>query len=316
MEIKCSIIIPTFKGSNSVRNAVVSALKQNSIDDMEIIVVDDNGNGSEEQKKTELMLLDFIQNEQIVYLIHDVNRNGSAARNTGLSHAKGRYISFLDDDDYLLSDTIEKEIKMLEQFPDFGMCVCSGCYVNKDGVGYKKVLCQKKDFLFRYLLDKVYFNTSAILFRKESLIRVGGFDESFRRHQDWELVTRILSEQEACVMKDVGMIRYLEERNTPRSFAQRIDNLEHFFSVCEEYMYKKLSIGQVNRVKTFRRREICQSMLLAGLFKQAYEYGKTYGGNLELLKAVIFMIPLVFRKIIWGSRKVAVSKATLNTGAN
>lgn len=300
----CSIVIPTYNGSASVKHAVESAIRQKRIN-VEIIVVDDNGKDTEEQKKTERILRDYIDQKEIVYLCHNFNKNGSAARNTGLYHSHGDFVAFLDDDDYIKPTKCYKQIKKLQNNLKCAMCVCSGCYVNKAGIGYRKILHKEKEFMLKYLLDKIYFNTSAIVFRREALLEIGGFDESFKRHQDWELVTRVLSKYAACVIEDVEMIRYLEGRNNPKSFEQRIENLEHFFCVCEPYMRRKLTEKQINVVKKFRRREICQSMIRSGAFWKAVKYGKSYGGLLEIVKAFALLFPLFIRKILIGNSKVA-----------
>ena len=291
-------------------SAVYSALRQKNIE-KEIIIVDDNGVGTDEQKQTEAVLHELIIRDKITYLCHNTNRNGSAARNTGLKKSTGKYVAFLDDDDYLIPEKTYKQIAILEQNPECVMCVCSGYYVDLNGVGYKITLRRETDMLYKYLLDKAYFNTSAILFKRDILVGLGGFDESFQRHQDWELVTRVLSENDACVLEDAEMIRFLEGRNNPSTYERKIRNLEYFFDQCEPYMLKRLSKTQIQKVKTFRRREICQNMIRAGRLKEAYEFGNEYGGRLEILRAGVLLLPLAARKLVYGSQKVAPGKYEL-----
>ncbi|HBT4553067.1 TPA: glycosyltransferase family 2 protein, partial [Enterococcus faecium] len=78
-----SIIIPSYKGSNEILIAVWGALSQ-TVTSKEIIVVDDNGIGTEEQIKTKEKLQKFIKENKIKYFAHEKNLNGSAARNTGI----------------------------------------------------------------------------------------------------------------------------------------------------------------------------------------------------------------------------------------
>ena len=93
-----SVIIPTYKRSKSLNRAIDSVLSQ-TYPNIEIIVVDDNGKGSKYQIETEKSLENYIKTDKIKYITHDVNRNGSAARNTGFKHSMGEYINFLDDGD-------------------------------------------------------------------------------------------------------------------------------------------------------------------------------------------------------------------------
>ena len=75
-----SVVIPTYKRSETLTRAIDSVLEQ-TYPSIEIIVVDDNGEGTEMQLETEKALENYIISGEIVYIKHEVNRNGSAARN-------------------------------------------------------------------------------------------------------------------------------------------------------------------------------------------------------------------------------------------
>lgn len=77
-----SVIIPTYKRSDCLPNAIKSVLNQ-TYKDIEIIVVDDNDPESEYRKNTEKVMEGFSQYSNVIYIKHDINRNGSVARNTG-----------------------------------------------------------------------------------------------------------------------------------------------------------------------------------------------------------------------------------------
>lgn len=312
MQIKVSIVIPTYKGLLSVENSIRSALNQ-TIESKEIIVVDDNGLENEYQIKTEALLQKYIHENDVIYIKHDVNKNGAAARNTGMRAAKGEYITFLDDDDYILPTKLEKQVKMLESDPDSVMCASGGCYVNVEGIGYHKHLHYTKDFLYDYLLDKEYFNTTAILFRKNALESLGGFDESFTRHQDWELMVRVLSEYKACVIDENLMYRYIEGRNHPSSLDQRIRYLDYFLEQRIPTMEKVLNKKQIQNVILYKKRAVTQNMIKSKCFSSALQYSKEYGGAGELFFASSLMIPQLFKKLLFGIKKVAPSKLEISS---
>lgn len=190
-----SVIIPTYKRPYFLRHCIDSVLKQ-SYKNIEIIIVDDNGRGTDFQKETESVLHPYIDSNQIVYVAHDVNRNGSAARNTGIKKSKGEYLIFLDDDDTLLPDMVSVQLKRLgELSSDYGAVYCNS--IIKYRVNYLKFVrvittkSQLEGNVCRdYLLGICRFNTSTILFKKTVIESLNGFDESFRRHQDYELMVR------------------------------------------------------------------------------------------------------------------------------
>lgn len=109
-----SVIIPTYKRSDYLLQTIESVLNQ-TYSSIEIIVVDDNGFGTVFQKETYNKLKSLIVSNKIIYIPHDTNKNGSAARNTGFKASKGEYINFLDDDDELMPDKIEKQVHILSQ---------------------------------------------------------------------------------------------------------------------------------------------------------------------------------------------------------
>ncbi len=92
MDRLVSVIIPTFGDPVRLTNAIDSVLAQD-YKTVEIIVVDDNGEGTEYQIKTQ-KIIDECKN--VKYICHRFNKNGSAARNTGISVAEGYYIALLD----------------------------------------------------------------------------------------------------------------------------------------------------------------------------------------------------------------------------
>lgn len=247
-----SIIIPSYKGSNEILIAVWGALSQ-TVTSKEIIVVDDNGIGTEEQIKTKEKLQKFIKENKIKYFAHEKNLNGSAARNTGIKASNGKYIAFLDDDDYIIPSKLEEQINVLEKTPkEVGMSVCEGYYVHKDGKGYLKKIKGNYVALDKYLLDKHYFNTSSIVIKRECLIDMKGFDDSFIRHQDWEFCTRMLSRYKSIVVHKPLFIKYSFNRNNPSNIEKRIENLDFFFEKMEDKLKDNLSLNIVNRIYKFK----------------------------------------------------------------
>lgn len=111
-----SVIIPFFNGERFVDN-IANAFLAQSVKDFELIIVDDGSTDGTLKK------LDNLKNEHPelnISVIHQENKGVSAARNKGLENVSGRYISFVDDDDYvspnyveILRDNIEKNFDIL-----------------------------------------------------------------------------------------------------------------------------------------------------------------------------------------------------------
>ncbi len=108
---KVSIIVPVYNVNNYVRDCITSCLNQ-SFKDIEIIIVDDGSNdGSSET-------IDTFRYDSRVEIIHKSNEGVVAARNDGLKIAKSEYVFFVDGDDNIPTNTIEKLYACIEQYPN------------------------------------------------------------------------------------------------------------------------------------------------------------------------------------------------------
>lgn len=193
---KVSVIIPTYQRPLRVINAVQSLLQQ-TYPYLEIIVVDDNNEGSDYRKETEKRIAPFIT-KGVKYIAHQKNSNGAAARNTGINNATGEFICFLDDDDIYLPEKIAKQVNFLNQHPEHDAVCCGSRFKNRTVVpdvsgNLTADLLQLKTFLF----------TPALLFRAGAVRQLNGFDERFVRHQDVEFMLRYLRNHSIGAMQEV-----------------------------------------------------------------------------------------------------------------
>ena len=113
-EILVSVIIPTYKRSDMLPRAIDSVLNQ-TYKNVEAVIVDDNNPDTEWRLKTEELMQQYSGDDRVQYVRHIVNKNGAAARNTGIRSARGTVVSFLDDDDLMLPERISKCVEVLMQ---------------------------------------------------------------------------------------------------------------------------------------------------------------------------------------------------------
>jgi len=179
-----SIIIPTYKRTDMLARAIRSVLNQ-TYKNIEIIVVDDNESNSIFRKEVEIIMQSFQGDSRVKYIQHPYNKNGAAARNTGIKSSTGDYISFLDDDDYYLPEKIKKEVQFLEENNFYDAVYC-GRYEK----GRKILPKLAGDLSKEILLLSFTPTTSTLMFRSQIVKEMNGFNESFKRHQDFEFLLR------------------------------------------------------------------------------------------------------------------------------
>ena len=306
---KISVIVPTYKGVNSVIIAVQSILNQTSKNPIEIIVVDDNGEGSSNQIETEKILKKYIDNKYIRYIKHKVNKNGSAARNTGLKFSTGEYIVFLDDDDYLLPNYISNQISNIKEAGiDYELSVASGYYVREDGKGYIKRIKFPENFLYNYLMDYNYFSTSAILIKRGLVEKLNGFDEDFRRHQDWEFCTRALSIAKATYFNEPIFIKYAKKRNTPKSSYTMVEQLDYYFTKLNPILNQSLTQDEIKDIKFNKYEKVFWNFVFSRKFKEGVNMVLERNGSYHTItKYSINLIKFIINRIFVGNKKVTYS---------
>ena len=227
-----SIIMPSYARPTNLVRAIESVLAQ-TYAPIEIIVVDDNGVNTPFQKETENLLSSYIFDGKITYLKHEVNRNGSAARNTGTRASHGEIIGYLDDDDTFMPTKIEEQVRRLQEAYAINPRV-AGVYCNIEKQGYKKANNANTtnklegNLSAAILIGEVRLNSSTILLYRFAFDAMEGWDERFLRHQDWEFCIRFFRKYEmvlACPSTCLVVKHHTPNFNTrhPEKMAQNMD---------------------------------------------------------------------------------------------
>lgn len=187
-QILLSIIIPTYNRPSLLSHAVKSALSQ-TIENFEVIVVDDCS--PQPVRLPEDPRLQIIRLSQ--------NRGGAAARNIGTEAAKGRWITFLDDDDRLLPHMACRSLQALEQNSTLPRPIAVISGIEVIGKGDRPIQTRIPPTLPKgsyFGLESIpasqsFFTKQTLVVEKEVLRSIGGFDESFSSRIHTELFLRL-----------------------------------------------------------------------------------------------------------------------------
>lgn len=135
MELKqpvVSVIVPVYNVEKYLEQCLDSILNQ-SLDNIEVICVDD---GSTDNSPD--ILKRYAEKDQRIHIVYQENAGAGAARNRGMQYASGRYLSFLDSDDFFEKTMLEKAVEKIEEDQaDFVVFRCDQ-YLN-DRKEFKKV---------------------------------------------------------------------------------------------------------------------------------------------------------------------------------
>lgn len=176
---KASIIMPTYNRAKMMRRAVKSALHQ-TMEDFELIIVND---GSRDDTRDTVF---EIGDPRIVYL--EKNNGGvSSARNFGLRRARGRYISYLDDDNIYYPNHLKLLSEYLDRHPAVGLVYGKVHFKEADSV---YVPCWFDYSKNRLELDNC-IPSNALMHRRMCIKKAGFFDEGLAIGEDWDMWLRI-----------------------------------------------------------------------------------------------------------------------------
>lgn len=236
-----SVIIPSYKGSDTIYRAL-SSLEKQSFHDFEVIVVDDNGEGSSEQVNTKRIVTSFETKLDIKYITHKNNKNGAVARNTGVKVANGEYVAFLDDDDIYLEKRLENAYHYLENKKYIDIYFCA-VLIERNGKLAGIITPQVfNDDINRTLLfnTSVFGTGSNIFIRKETYLSIGGFNELYFRRQDNEFLLRALTKMNYAIDSSIDIVKCnIGNTNIP-SYNKLLSSNEQFYKDFEG-MLKDLS---------------------------------------------------------------------------
>lgn len=269
-----SVIIPTYKRPGMLGRAIDSVLRQDSVD-VEVIVVDDNNEGDTYRIETIEYMKKYVDDSRVKYVRHRTNQNGSAARNTGVLNATGSYISFLDDDDYFLRGRLYTAIKYLKLLPVEYGGVCSN-YVKKykDKVYKISDISGSFDSCYELLSAKIDFATgSTLLIKREVLDKVGLFDTSFQRHQDWEFLIRYFRYYKLGVSQPVHICISADGlRNNPET--ELLLRMKQMLMQIYYLDIEKLGKEKKYRILQAQWKEVVCNYLKERKYSKAFFFGK------------------------------------------
>jgi glycosyltransferase involved in cell wall biosynthesis len=200
-----SICIPTYNRKDYLRETIQSILDQ-TCKDYEIIIVDDGSTDGTEQ---------MVRNLGIpVTYYWQPNGGDAAARNKLIELAKGKYISFIDSDDLLLPDAIERMLKVMED--ENGDVIVYGSYYRIDKNGRIYGRCKRRLYsgtITKHLFKTILVHACGSLFPAKILRESPAFDTSLHICSDYDLWLRLSMKYKFIALSEPTFKRRRHETN-------------------------------------------------------------------------------------------------------
>jgi len=225
---KVSICVPTYNRKDYLKETIESILAQ-TYKDYEIVIVDDGSTDGTE---------DMIKQLGVPVTYHwQENGGDAAARNKLIELARGQYISFIDSDDLLFPDAIERLVEVMETETEDVVAYGSYVRIDQDGKVYGK--CKRKLYsgnITKHLFQTIIVHSCGSIFPKKILENTVAFDTSLKVCSDYDLWLFLSTKYKFVALPNPTFKRRRHLGNLSNvSFENGLTE----FRVLERFYYKK-----------------------------------------------------------------------------
>lgn len=209
--VKLSFIIPVFNVDKYISVTLDSILNNDFDFEYEIIVVNDGSTDNSKQ-----VVLSYVEKYDNIVLINNTNQGVSYSRNCGIEHAKGKYVTFVDGDDTINTDTYAHMVEQMEKNAyDFVQCnfAIVDSQGNKRYIQYCNTTTEIVDVIDYWELffstNKLIHNSCCTKIINREFISNIRFDEKLSVAEDQKFVFDLLcNAKKILLMNDMGYVYY------------------------------------------------------------------------------------------------------------
>ncbi|AZO51582.1 MAG: glycosyltransferase [Mesorhizobium sp.] len=207
-----SIVVPAHNAEATLARALDCLLDQ-QMADWEAIIVDDASTD-----RTPSIIAGYVQRDARFRTLRSCAYSAAAARNSGISTARGHWLMFLDADDWVDASFLAKMLAALETAADAAAVYCGSRRVMPDGeLTPSSISTEVAIQPFETFARQCAVCTHALLVDRETIVELGGFDVSLRTCEDWDLWQRLARLGKNWVMVDEPLAFY---RISPNSLSR------------------------------------------------------------------------------------------------
>jgi glycosyltransferase involved in cell wall biosynthesis len=268
---KVTVVIAAYNAERFIRQTLDSVFAQ-TLGEVELIVVDD---GSTDGTPAILRAID----DQRLSVLRQANNGVSAARNAGLALARAPYIFFLDADDVLVPDALQRMVAALDNNPDRVACFAHHIRITEDGAELTRrtdlplKMFPAEDTL-RNLVTKNFIVCGAICIRTEAARQVRGFNAELKWGEDWEFWCRLAVLADFVAMPNDVVLMYRQHGGSA-NFRWRNSPIRPDYKAIEA-VYSHAAIQQgVPAAELKHRKRLAHIDAFWTAARNAYVQGRT-----------------------------------------
>ena len=298
-----SVIVPAYNVEQYIDKCIESLLNQD-IDDYEIIIVNDASNDN---------TVDKVKNwidDRIIFVNKEKNSGLSSTRNEGMKIAKGKYIAFVDSDDYLEINSFSKLKKQIEAFKDID-AIYMGYYLHREK---QTKLCydfysekNRKFEAFSFLEFELRHRRFPVpacfaIYRRDFLESNSIFFQTGILHEDELWSPIILLSAKIVATTDICIYHYIirsgsitQKKNRTQNGIDKLYICEQLLVMTKDIQDEKLKKLMNNHIAMLYMKAMCEGKLYRKEYNQKIDRTfpiKNVCFLKDIVKAILFTISL------------------------
>ena len=178
--------MPAYNAGKYIREAVNSVLNQ-TFSGFELIIINDGSTDNTQE------VISSFTDPRIILINHEVNKGIASALNTGLLHAKSEYIARFDADDLCFPERLAIQFDFLQTHPDYILTGGDAEYISENGehLFHFKCIGHTNEQISKKINNYCPFIHSAVMYRKDAVLRAGGYSLYAHNFEDYFLWVRL-----------------------------------------------------------------------------------------------------------------------------
>ncbi len=302
-----SVIMPAYNATKFIGESINSVITQ-TYSKWELIIVDD---GSEDDLKK--IVDEFSEKDSRIKYVYQQNGKQGKARNTGIEHARGELVAFIDADDIWKPELLEKQIELMTN-TGTDLVFANITIIDKNGNmtdEHRVVPAGKLEGVngIKILLQKNVIAVTTVVAKKEAVIKAGGFKTSneLQYAEDYDLWLRMLANANTfwCNQPALAFYRKHEMQSTKllqSKYTQIMEIIKNFpvdknlqkekDNVIYVWLRRSLQVSKNLEYQNFRK----LARFIPSFYLRSISLCASYVLPMYLLRRVVYQLSFLYKR--------------------
>ena len=250
-----SVIIPVYNQERYLSETIESVLNQ-TYSSFELILINDGSVDSSSE-----IMETYAAKDSRVITIHIENGGKPNAVNTAASVAKGELLAFMDHDDLMVPERLEKQVNYLEAHPEISAVSSNSYYVNEDGIimgvqRYGKLETPEKSREYMERKQRIMCSFTSLTVKKSVFEKVGGLRSRYWPSDDIDFINRLPQNGFLLIILNENLVKYrIHSQSTTSTNQWQLFRMATYTNYCVDQRNLNLEEPTFEQFETMRKQE-------------------------------------------------------------